>query len=213
MRFLGALILFILLNSCIQKQPDQRFPNLDMVNAEYQNIKENFNKELVSHFPAKIDTNYLYDRWSLDSADQFSLELGIKVNESDLLNMVEILNKVKLTSYSVSDSCLFILNRFATKENYGVVKLSEINQELISLDCYADRYPVPNFWTSIFYTNSTTSHLPEDFELFILDSKPGIISDKYTAGVFMPENWTNGFSKGVAISEQRNVVIYWLIVW
>ena len=29
----------------------------------------------------------------------------------------------------------------------------------------------------------------------------------------MPNNWKHGYSYGICISEEQNVIIYWVVMW
>ena len=63
------------------------------------------------------------------------------------------------------------------------------------------------------YSDKTYSGLSDDFIIYVYEFKPG----KYWEGLktvdYMPKGWENGFSKGVAFSKSKNVVIYWFVVW
>ncbi|RYY00808.1 MAG: hypothetical protein EOO53_21245 [Gammaproteobacteria bacterium] len=84
-------------------------------------------------------------------------------------------------------------------------------------------YPVPYFETNDLpfykgdvkniYSDKTLSGLSEGFKIHVLDFKTG----NYWQGLkpldYLPEGWQNGYSKGVAINKDKNVLIHWFIVW
>ncbi len=78
----------------------------------------------------------------------------------------------------------------------------------------ANSFPVPLFEIDQ-YKGNTFCGLPEDFNLYVLDAKPGkYIDDKDLQECdCLPEKWKHGYSKGVAMGNNKQVVIYWLIVW
>ena len=74
--------------------------------------------------------------------------------------------------------------------------------------------PIPMFEINEFQ-GSTFSGLPKDFKIYVLGAKPGkYMDDKYLQDcVCLPEKWKHGYSKGVALSDKRKVIIYWVTVW
>ncbi len=77
-----------------------------------------------------------------------------------------------------------------------------------------DKIPIPLFDIDQFKSN-TFSGLPEDFRIYVLEAKPGkYLEDKYLRDcVCLPKKWKHGFSRGVAMSDKRHVIIYWVTVW
>lgn len=207
------LLLLLLPKMSCDNPGNYRKEYLKNVDKKYQEIKTNFS-DLIEHFPAKLDTNYLYDRWTIDPMEEFSLELGYKFS-ADKYETLFHMYENRISEYNTTDTCLLILNRYNTKDNYQYIKLSDIDTNLISRDCYFGLFPIPNFSTSIFYSEETDCHLPPDFNIIVLDSKPGefLEIEKLTKGIFMPVEWKNGFSRGVAISKMKQVIIYWTIIW
>ena len=209
-------LLIILIISCSNPEKKRIRIELKSLNEEFSETKSNFNKEFIDHFPKEFDENYITDKWSLNPYSQFSIKLFNKIPKQKLKKTIKKYNKNSLSIYNPLDECLLILNRFSNNNNNGYMKLTEVDQSKIDLECYDDLYPIPNFWEpSDFLSNKTECHLPKDFKIYVLDAKPGKFLDKdeLTKGRFMPPKWKNGFSKGVAISEERMVIIYWVIVW
>lgn len=78
----------------------------------------------------------------------------------------------------------------------------------------SEKLPIPLF--DLDYKDATICGLSEDFEILVLDAKPGkYIEDKYLydSSECLPYNWVHGFSRGVALSDKDSVVIYWVLVW
>ena len=125
---------------------------------------------------------------------------------------------IALAKYKSNDSCLFILEGCIDSTNYGWLKSSSSDdiKNINKVSCDIDKlYPIPNFIENEYATMKTKTRLPDDFEIYVLDAKAVNLKDSnyVTDGYLMPEKWKNGYSKGVAISNKRNVIIYWLNTW
>jgi hypothetical protein len=63
------------------------------------------------------------------------------------------------------------------------------------------------------FSSKSKSGLASNFKIYVFESKHG----KYWKGLkpldYMPKGWQNGFSKGVCINDEDNVIIYWFLVW
>jgi hypothetical protein len=186
------------------------------LNKKYSSAKDFFGKEKVSHFPNKIDENNITFSESL-SPELGNLELIVinKMSSNYTATYLKNIENSSIGIYRANDTCLLVVNRFASKKNYYSVKLTEKDLQLINRDCYAKLFPIPNFWHNDFTDSTTNCRLPGDFIVYVIDAKAGkYIDNKYlTDGKFMPRNWKNGYSKGYAISTEKNVIIYWLILW
>ena len=74
--------------------------------------------------------------------------------------------------------------------------------------------PIPLFEPDI-YKGKAPYGLSEDFNMYVFDAKLGkFIKEEYLQECdCLPEKWKHGYSKGVALSEKQQIVIYWTIVW
>lgn len=189
---------------------------LDELNKKYNTSLNFFGKAMVDHFPKKIKNE------KSSFTDSFSPELGNlelvlldSVETDNLPEIVKEYNDKAVTKYYASDTCLLIVNRFVSQNNHYKVVPSGKDLKLIDLECYKGKLPIPNFWHNDYTTDDTECKLPKDFSLYVLETKAGkfVVDSLLTDGRFMPERWKNGYSKGVAISEKRRVIIYWLVIW
>lgn len=189
---------------------------LKNLNEKFTRNKSFFGKELVNHFPKRITEE------NITFTENFSPELGNlefilinKIEAAQILELITMLKEKSIAVYNTCDSCLLVVNRFARKDHFYDIKLTESDNILVDQDCYSGLFPVPNFWHNDFTTEETDCRLPIDFKLYVLDAKPGkCFNEKYlSGGKYMPKKWENGYSKGIAISEKRNVIIYWLVIW
>lgn len=189
---------------------------LSELNKKYNNALVFFGKNKVDHFPVKIEDK------NSSFTDSFSPELGnlelVLLNyfeSSYASHIISEFEEKSISIYNATDSCLLVVNRFVSRDDYYEVKPTKSELKLVDRDCYSDFLPIPNFWHSDYTTEETSCKLPEDFKIYVIEAKSGKhFEEKYlTDGRFMPSKWKNGYSKGVAISKKRKVIIYWLIIW
>jgi len=206
-----AVILFVGCNDSKSQKQEQFI--IKQIDKEYQERKTFFNKEFVNHFPARLDSNYItFTDCVSPEVGPLTLRLINKIDKSEDINK---LIDGAIAKFVANDSCMLIINRFATRDRFYKIKLSNKEQKLINRNCYIGKIPIPNFWDSKIISDSTESRLPADFIIYVLDSKAGrfVSSDLLTDGSFMPDVWKNGFSKGIAVSKKRKIVIYWVDIW
>lgn len=186
----------------------------------YQKYKKNFDKKFTDHFPAKSVFSAL-------SADAFSSMEQKKNNFSLLLYQYDVkpeevdevndkFRKAAIAQYKSSDSCLLIVNRFESKETEEDQKNPIIDSNLLIEKCYANKYPVPNFVNYRQYNENRPLRLDDSFVIYVLESKKiGSWETEFgmKADPQMPDNWKNGYSKGVAVSKEQQIVIYWTVIW
>jgi len=183
---------------------------------DYSRVKVIFN-DYIDFFPQNTSNIIcVNDTWSLDKSDEYNVKAVFRFLDGSMQDTLIKIEKSAIAKYTSNQKCLLVLNRFATHTNYGYPKEHEINKHLINLDCYNDLYPIPNFSNfSEYQSNETLCKLKSDFTIYVLDAQSGkfLDDDLLTDGKYMPEKWRNGYSKGVAISEEKGVIIYWVIIW
>lgn len=216
MRLLIVLFMLVTTIGCTFNQnnftPQEKL--LYDLNNKYDSIREFFEDKMINHFPRTIDSNTISFTESL-SPDFGDIELIYTAKTTDLSLELKKIGRSPIAIYNADDTCLLIVNKYATSANYYKLKSPDNESNIKSLGCYKDKYPVPNFWHNDYTVEDTQCKLPDDFKLYVLEANAGIyLNKKYlTDGKFMPDNWKNGYSKGVAISEKRKVIIYWVIIW
>ena len=182
---------------------------------KFLELKKSFNKEFVSHFPSEIDRDFEYNGSISPDFDNFRLTFIHKVNKDSILNLKNLYKKKSKATYSASDSCLLIANRFMNNDNYGYLKIKDEHYKDINRQCYADKLPIPNFWHNRYTTDSTDCKLPLDSEIYVIDAKKGEFKEKelLSKRKDMPLEWKHGVSYGIAISESKSVIVYWTVMW
>ena len=221
MKWTFIIVGFVLLSGCLNqvktKTPEELIAKglTNKINNDYREAKSFFPIEFVKFFPSSIDSNYI------DFSYGISPEIGplhLFLVKSIIGSKNDKINKLitnSITNYNSVDSCLLVTNRFATRERYYNVKLTQKEKKIINLSCYKNKYPIPNFWQYDFSTEKNECKLPDGYILYVLDAKPGkcVADSLLTDGGFMPDNWKHGYSKGISISYNRTEIIYWLIIW
>jgi len=191
-------------------------------NKFYQKYKNNFDKKYVDHFPAKMGTSTVHTP-VFSSMEQkknnFSLILyqyNVKIDEIQDVNAK--FKKTAIAEYKSSDPCLLVINGFETSETYEYRTVPVVDSTLLNLKCYSNKYPVPNFINYEDYNKDRPLRLDNTFTIYVLESKK-MDSDSWKKefgmkpNKQMPDNWKNGYSKGVAISQEKKTVIYWMVIF
>lgn len=142
-------------------------------------------------------------------------EYQVDTNEIDLI-LGRIKNKA-IAKYNFLDSCVLIVNRFETESSkYSLETPIITDSTLINRICYDKKYPIPNFIG--FHENDMNrdSKLDNTFTIYVLDANR---ADSWGTEFAMepapqmPNNWKNGYSKGIAISRKHQTIIYWTVIW
>jgi hypothetical protein len=207
---------FILLISCDSGKKSTKEIFLHNLNIKYLERKAFFGDELTNYLPKEITSKSINFTETI-SADMGALELIVidSISKDSIDYYQKKYERISKKIYLPSDTCLLVIDRFRNKKKHYNTKEDYYFSPLIERDCYNDKLPVPNFWRNDYTTDSTDCRLPKDFTLYIIEAKKGIMMKdiELTDGWFMPDNWKNGYSKGVALSTKRRIAIYWLNVW
>lgn len=225
-RFILIIIFISLLTSCVftdENKPanNQTVGNLLIadLNTRYDSLKEFFPEYILSHFPRILDTTTLHINENITGTlDIMRLEVICVLKPSEIKAIESKYQKESIDNYSAGDTCLLIPARQITSESIMSTISKEENILAIkknSRKCAQMKFPIPNFWNSLFKADLSNIKLSDDFTIYILDSdNVNIIgSNKYNELSNMPDNWKNGYSRGVAISNKESVIIYWAIIW
>jgi hypothetical protein len=187
----------------------------------YKEYKKHFDKRFIDHFPPKIPTSL--DRSTIfsdrdEKKNDFALilyEYGVSEQEINIT-----LSKVKdktIARYKTSDSCLLMVNRFETKETLENYQLPNIGgSTVLNKPCYKNKYPIPNFINYDENVSDKALGLDNSFTIYVLESErvdSWIKEFGMGPAAQMPDAWKNGYSKGIAISEEKKIIIYWTVIW
>ncbi|MGS0747498.1 hypothetical protein [Halpernia sp. GG3] len=205
------IISLFLLNSCTQNNFND--PN-------YNKDKQNFDTFLISQFPKNIETeeHTLTCKLDVEKSNVGLLLREYKLPDERLSQLNKFLNKNHIAKYNSLDSCLLKVNMYETSKTFDNFEVTPIKDSLLMhKSCYSNKFPIPNF---VEYDNSENNLKPsniwkENFDIYVIDAKSGKHFKKFDLqpNPQMPQNWKNGYSKGVAIDKKRGTVIYWTVIW
>lgn len=180
-----------------------------------------FDSKLIDHFPQKKDNNR-YDIIINENVRKNTL--GVLLYEYDTNDLyVDSLRNVclrkSIAKYNNSTDCLLVVNKFETKKTYSNSESIFIDFERrkneVNKDCYKNMYPIPKFLDYRFGNESSITNLSDNFEFYVFEANNKDLFKKYDLipNPQMPDNWSNGYSKGIAISKKDKCVIFWGIIW
>ena len=195
--------------------------------ADYFYIKgyNAINKNLLKHVPKKQPEGFILGLYSakVDLVDScfgpikyivashyYKTKFDSIYNDfkSKSIKMASVNDTTVLLIFSYCDVMVGIDGVFNNLESKRNKNLAKHNNSL------KDGIPIPLFEIDQFKSN-TFSSLPDDFKIYVLEAKSGkYLEDKYLHDcVCLPKKWKHGFSRGVAMSDKRHVIIYWVTVW
>jgi len=215
-------LLIIICIGCSNKNPQGSNMNLGLQEANSFYKKDILSMDmpplLTDHFPENIislPTEFSCNKDSSWGIIYYTL-IEYNVNDNNLNNLEQKL--VKFPQYG-------------TCKNNIVIKKRRVFSELSKDDEYShingrrDVCVVPFFFsynhsddfnqvkTDDIYTDRTITGLKKDFDIYIIDSKPGIYYEGLKLLDSMPKGWEHGYSKGVCINKKHSLIAYWVIIW
>lgn len=208
MRNLSIILLFLTIG-CTNT------PYLSRTDYEYREYKSNFNRNLTKHFPKHITHQSSGMTYSTnETKNDISLTLiEKKLSAIELDSIKMFCKKNALAEYQKSHKCILFINKFETKETYENFKVVNIiDSTLVEKPCYKGKYPIPAF-SSYQYGDSDLDDV--NLKIYVLDAKSGLGITKFDLkpNRQMPIEWKNGYSRGIAINEDKRTVVYWLRIW
>ncbi len=205
---IAIIFILLLLSSCNFDEKQLNFPK----EITY------FEDDFVSHFPSKVPIEYsqLVVSQNLSNSHPY-VWLKYYINQSHLDSTLIALEREAIEIYSSEDSCLLVIDRHLNESNWiDVDKMARMPKiiKIANDPCFIGKLPVPNFYKSTWRETETPTGLT-DYTLFILDAKSGIFMDKNKLpnGLYTPEDWEHGYTKGVALNKSSGAIIYWADIW
>ncbi len=192
LRLFTILTLF-LFYSCSDSQENIYKLELQKMNKNYTLWKSEFPDSLTAHFPEQMDTNFISYGSSYRNTPKEILYLSLekRITEKE---------KEKFKNLTpAKDSC--IIRIYANKYTYGFDKRGLGN-------CIS-YIPVPDLKLV-----SVLNPVPDDYKYYLIElSHQTFINHKMYFRNYLPDEWKNGMSRGIGISEKENIILYWLIMW
>lgn len=187
--------------------------------TEYKKLFDYFNnqtKGLVSHFPSNIDfdnaffSGQIVNNGKNHFGTYFHL-LQFKANKE--IDLFYKSNSTVVQEINPQDSCNLIVPWFSPF-NHSKKDFDNCSDS-VKQNCKNVSLPIPNFADETDLMQLSGIRLPIDFKLYILEigkNKPFDYSYEFE-GHGLPNEWKNGYSKGIAISKKRGIIIYWFDAW
>lgn len=170
----------------------------------------NFTSEQLSHFPKKqernrISTSLFYPKLSNYLNSGVYIRKAYQFKNSIIDTIADYYKENNLMKVKHTDTCNLYLELYY---NHDLNKNHNCKKSI----------PVPNFWDElIIFDLKKQKYLPDDFDLFIIELKQGEFAPyrnlNNKSDLFGYKEWKNGMSKGIAISKERDICIYWIEMW
>ena len=196
MRIFLIFIFITFISSCISEEEKRVKEYLE----NYVKAKNEFNHDLTDHFPNTLQSNqqliigYPAGAYGTGMAN---IIFSQKVDSTEFRNTIKKLNLNKIYAHKPADSLFIIIGDTLNyrQKTYGI--------------------PIPSFESYERDFGLNNKYLTENHKIYVLEYKSGkFMEEKYlTSNQNLPENWKNGFSRGIATNEMENEIIYWLCVW
>jgi len=196
------------------------------IQTEYSQSLMFFDENLVNAFPgtlpqyAAFSTNVLNPKELINNCfGESILYMWTQLDEKTMDEYLVSFSSRNMNGYNTNDSSLLLIFSYCDEiESDGKIssgwesverqKLAKYNKSIPTAS------PIPYFDIDEF-SGENWSGLSNDFKLYILGAESGtFINEKYLEECeCLPDKWKHGYSKGIAISEERWVAIYWIVVW
>ena len=196
------------------------------IQESYKKSIKIFSNDLVNYFPAELPDS---SEFSTNVIKEYNLAkfcfgtsrtmLWKHYKDKKYFRLKSYYDSLANVVYLPSDTTLLLVFSYCDKlevegkiyENQEPPKRQKLARHNVTT---ATSLPVPLFEIDE-YKGNTMYGLTDDFKLYVLDAQPGkYIKDKYLQECkCLPEKWKHGYSKGVALSDEKKAVIYWIAVW
>ena len=202
------------------------------LNHLFNEQKVAFGKEmnmsnLLTHFPKKIiNKNVFFEAkpptysYSHKYRKQFG-DIFLAVNKSEYHKEFSALLNEEMSYVS------------AYTDSNTIINLSELRKDIFPVEkCnkwYQNKLPIPYFESYDFGLGDQetkkkvdgvlcfeyTHVIPSDLQVYVINAEAGDFW-KESCNEKRPlalKEWQHGYSKGFAVSEEQNIVIYWVMIW
>jgi hypothetical protein len=222
-----VVLSFILLVGCEQKRNEERFKRY--ITESKSSLNRSYEiTDLFEHFPDSFDFRNI----------GFLFYPPVSPPENECIKQFG--DFIMMQSYSVEKEEIeaLIKSKYIYKTNYFdkniIIDLIELRKEIYPIKkCnkwVKDKYPIPYFEkydfglggdkTKVFVKGESpiyvhTHIVPEDLQVYVIKSEAGDFWIE-SCDEKRPEplkEWKHGYSTGIAISNQENIIVYWVIVW
>jgi len=208
---------FLFLTSCKQNEKENSFMEYrrkEITLTYHDDLKKTkISNEFMSHFPFKIvDLPIkLHFNTKVSEGIIYSMLFEFNVNKQKRDSINAFLREKYVQKYLSSDPDLIVIRRKTLRtENY---KKTKVTHPIPFFETYCFSNAKDVVTTGDVYDHTTKSGLSKEFKIYVLESKKGKYWKKLESKKYMPEEWENGYSKGVAINDKKYIIIYWVVIW
>lgn len=213
----NILIIYLIFSTISCNSQDKE---IEEASKQYRKDIVKFGDAFVNHFPKNLNTldfTTLVSENITESHPKVWLKHKASLDYID--SVIAVLSSKSMAIYEAEDSCLLIIDKHLTKENW--INFDKTSKYLPDVygnerECSKYKLPVPKIWEEYFVEDKTAAlGLSRGYKLYILDAQKGefLPSDSLPNGKLTPTGWEHGFSKGVAINRQSRTLIYWFDIW
>lgn len=199
-------VLFLLLLVFITSCNNNIIRNIKS-DSDYLEVLGRMDSHLTDHFPSKINTTNYSTNYvkKVKINEVYLIHYAYNVSDNELKSVKKFARRKSITCYNANDSCLLIINRNETKRDSLTA----------DRNCYIDKFPVPQFKDVSHPQNSNPIKLNSNYVLYIIEANTKDFYKTYNLkpNDRMPNEWRNGYSKGIAINEKEKTIIYWIAIW
>ena len=216
------ILAFVFLASCsndLVSKADHRFKE-----GKNSFLNQFNNRSLFVHFPERVTSDCL-GMYSSPPSRRGTKNTG-------LLYLICPLDKPGNEIEKIIKESTLYYTEYGDSTNI-IINLSELKHTVFpvprSNKWYASKYPIPYFESFDFglgeketrkivdgetYYNYTHT-IPPDLKVYVISAEPGNFwkvkcDEKRPASL---KEWQNGYSRGIVISEEKDIVVYWTMVW
>lgn len=168
--------------------------NSPNIKKEYYNSLKNFKYEFVNHFPEKLDSEDFFFCAYNPSISDMQCGFGIQLLVIGGLDLVSMDSSYKIIQ--TSNALTLGVDSVSQSADKGV-------------------FMMPDFYIMNHKIGTYGEKLSKDFVSYLVEAKQGVHEDEelLCERKELPKGWHHGMVKGISVSENRNIVLYWVEVW
>lgn len=194
---------------------------------EYRDCLASFDKfyskkGILEHFPEETNSIRRFYCYSLSKEVNFAeIYLSTNSNSQEIARFKSMKYQIVDLYNSEKFFCINI-DLIRDSSNIYATKIDRLNDMIAIGDFEQTNFGIGEYKDTLKLNNGVKCQViekyivPEDLKVYVIESVSGDYfaneverSTRYS----LLEKWKNGYSRGIAISEKYNIVLFWLIVW
>jgi hypothetical protein len=214
-KLLTIIIILLFTISCKNEENGKS----EIFKKRYKEILRKFPDSLTTHFPlSDIDETF----YSFEADEKyhgfwtkFLIAYDYKNQELDFnLSKYHKIESNYLMIFDYRDS----IQSFENPKRFFIDRDSELKKQMKQRNLKV-KNGLPVLYFGDYFQNELNRNefgLPEGFEIYLIDTKPGkYLADKYLLNncSCLPQKWKHGYSRGFAVNDEEQSIIYWIVIW